>query len=116
MQQQTVTDLTFLKKFCENDPARINKYINLFLTSAVGFRQKMTTALQTQNWNELANQAHSFRSTATMMGMSNSKKLLAKVEEDCRRDNITGTIAVEVEVVLNELTIAENELGALVKQ
>jgi HPt (histidine-containing phosphotransfer) domain-containing protein len=116
MQTTAITDLTFLKKFCDNDTTRINKYINLFLSSAIGFRQKMNTALQAKDWVELANQAHAFRSTATMMGMNNSKLLLAKLEEDCRRGNISSTVQEEVAAVMDELSKAEAELTAVAKQ
>ena len=51
-----VTDLNYLKQFCDGDVVRMRKYISMFLTTAPALVAKITAALARNDFEEIANQ------------------------------------------------------------
>lgn len=108
-----VTDLTFLKNFCENDSARIKKYVDLFLSSMPPTIQKIKDAETGKDWTQIADQAHGLRTKCMLMGMKATQDLSIKVEEDCRRNNLTPQLQQGIATLINHLEQATNELQSI---
>src|SRR5690606_29468845 len=81
------TDLSYLTEFCEGDQSKMQKYINIFLESVPVFTQKLETALDENNYEEIASQVHGFKTKFVMMGMDMAKELAVQLEADCRMKN-----------------------------
>lgn len=106
------TDLTYLKKFCENNPERISKYIQIFLNSAPGVIEKIRLAMETENYHEIASQTHGFKTKLAMMGMTEGKDLASRLEIACRRpDPDKGSIAPMATTFAHMLEAALGELS-----
>lgn len=96
----TVTDLTYLRSFCEGDEERVSQYIHLYIQSVPLFYTK-ATAMVSENDNEgLAEIIHSFKPKWKMMGMHYACKLALKVE-DIYHTGTTDKLAF-VEELLSE--------------
>ncbi|MEI6061213.1 MAG: ATP-binding protein [Bacteroidota bacterium] len=81
-----VSDLAYLEKFCEGDKVRMRKYIHMFLDTAPVLTEKVTSALASGDYGEIAGQVHAFKTKWIMMGMNDSKELALKIEMDCRQE------------------------------
>jgi len=86
-ENNTVTDLTYLKKFCENDEARMKKYTRLYLEAVPGFKEKINAGSGTENMTEIALQVHSFKPKWMMMGMKGATELAIKIDRLCKENN-----------------------------
>lgn len=75
-----VTDLTYLRNFCEHDEARVQQYIKLYLQSMPSFIEKVTVAIQSGSTETIAHLLHSYKPKWVMMGMSNAGSLTKKIE------------------------------------
>lgn len=108
-----VTELTFLRQFCENDTIRIKKYVDLFLSSIPSTIQKIKDAETSKDWAQIADQAHGLRTKCMLMGMKATQDLSIKVEEDCRRNNLTPQLQQGIATLINHLEQATNELQSI---
>lgn len=86
-ENNTVTDLTFLKKFCENDEARMRKYIKLYLDSIPGFKERINAGRNSKDMAEIALQVHSFKPKWMMMGMKGATELAVIIDRLCKENN-----------------------------
>ena len=69
----SVSNLSYLEKFCEGDKMLMQKYINMFIASAPVLIEKLNTALLNNDLEEIASQVHGFKTKWIMMGMTESK-------------------------------------------
>ena len=63
-------DLNFLKTFTSNDPAKITKYVNMFLNAAGPSISQMKQQLDASDWKALKTSAHSLKSQLKYMGVA----------------------------------------------
>ncbi len=105
-----VTDLTYLTNFCEGDKERIKKYIDMFLASTPQVVEKINVAMEENNFVEIANQVHGFKTKCMMMGMRETKDLANTIEHLCRGNNDEILIKEEVSKLITNIEIAEKEI------
>jgi signal transduction histidine kinase/FixJ family two-component response regulator/HPt (histidine-containing phosphotransfer) domain-containing protein len=79
-------DLSYLRKFCDGDLHRMEKYMRLFLDSAPGFIQDVDLALQRSDFQHVASLMHGFKTKWMMMGMYTSNDLSTRIELECRKE------------------------------
>lgn len=109
-----VTDLTYLRKFCENDRERIGRYLQIFLNSAPEVIEKIRLAMENEDYGEIASQTHGFKTKLAMMGMVEGKDLATRLEIACRRpDPDKKSIVPMTTAFANMLETAVGELSAL---
>lgn len=80
-------DLTYLEEFCNGNTEKMQKYINIFLESAPVLIDRLNIALKKDDFEEIANQVHGFKTKFVMMGMEQAKELAIKIELDCRAEH-----------------------------
>lgn len=80
-------DLSYLQEFCENDQAKMKKYINIFIQSIPILENKLKQATETKDIAEIAAQVHGFKTKLFMMSLEEAKNLGQKIEVDSRQDN-----------------------------
>jgi signal transduction histidine kinase/CheY-like chemotaxis protein/HPt (histidine-containing phosphotransfer) domain-containing protein len=107
------TDLTYLEKFCEGDPARMKKYIHLFTTSVPNFIAHVVAALENEDYKELGGQIHSFKTKSMMMGMRETRALSITLEQMCREGAAPVSIKENVEQLIAQIESACSELSAI---
>ncbi len=108
-----VTELTFLRQFCENDSTRIKKYVDIFLSSIPPTVRKIEDAVNSKDWTQIADQAHGLRTKCMLMGMKATQDLSIKVEEDCRRNTITPALTENIQILIDHLKQSEQELASV---
>ena len=106
-----VTDLAYLHKFCEGDNVRMNKYINMFTSTAPGLISKINIAYENKDFDEIANQVHGFKTKWIMMGMTQTKDLAIKLEQLCREGGEVKSIAETMAHLITNIELAAKELG-----
>ena len=89
-------DLSYLRKFCEGDQARMAKYIGMFLETEPLLIEKINASLLMEDFNDIAAQVHGFKTKLVMMGMNAARDLAASVEQNIRDGNITPGLKDEV--------------------
>jgi signal transduction histidine kinase/CheY-like chemotaxis protein/HPt (histidine-containing phosphotransfer) domain-containing protein/Tfp pilus assembly protein PilF len=106
----SVTDLEYLDKFCEGDKERMKKYIEMFLASAPTFLEKINIALINNDFLEIADQMHGYKTRFLMMGMKEAKTLAAEIEMNCRQEYNSVSVNETLQKVINQVEIAVKEL------
>ncbi|MEI6173476.1 MAG: tetratricopeptide repeat protein [Bacteroidota bacterium] len=107
-----VTDMTYLRKFCENDDARMQKYIAIFLDSAHPLIDKINAATENNDFKEIASQVHGHKTRFIMMGMHGTKALADQIEQQCREEGNPELIRKNVSDLLKQIQAAVLELRA----
>jgi CheY-like chemotaxis protein/HPt (histidine-containing phosphotransfer) domain-containing protein len=108
-----ITDLTYLRNFCDGDQARMEKYIKIFVDSAPGLVDKLNAAMAVNDVVEIADQVHGYKTKWIMMGMTGAKELALKIEMECRREEPVPSYRSDVEQLLRQINRAVIELNAL---
>jgi HPt (histidine-containing phosphotransfer) domain-containing protein len=106
----TVTDLSYLTKFCEGNKEKMQKYIDVYLRSMPAVTDKINTALSNDDFIEIANQVHGCKTKFTMMGMTKAFELSQTIENKCREGNINGELKEDISTLLQIIPQAQTEL------
>ena len=86
-QNDKVTNLEYLKNFCEGDEKRMNKYIKVYLNAVPAFFKNIEAAIATKDFVEIALHVHSFKPKWMMMGMKKTNELGIKIDQLCKTQN-----------------------------
>jgi response regulator RpfG family c-di-GMP phosphodiesterase len=89
-QTGNVTNLDYLRKFCEGDEKRMKKYIKVYLNALPAFFSKIEAAIQTKDYVEIALHVHSFKPKWMMMGMKPTNELGIVIDQLCKSENETA--------------------------
>ena len=112
---QGVTDLDYLNKFCEGDKTRMKKYIKMFLSSAPQLIEKIQLAKKENDFEDIANQIHGFKTKWIMMGMTETKNLANTIEHLCREDQNEDLINANLSKLIDNIEKALIELKKYLK-
>ncbi len=105
----SVTDLTYLKKFCEDDEKRMKKYIKLYLNALPAFKDKISAAVDANDKTEIALHVHSFKPKWMMMGMKKANELGIKIDMQCKENS--EQVFANIELLLQETNNSVLELN-----
>jgi signal transduction histidine kinase/DNA-binding NarL/FixJ family response regulator len=75
-----VTDLEFLRNFCNNDRERMRKYIGMYLESAPENLKKIRGAMKKQDYSSLKVLVHSIKPHFQYMGMLRTRERADEIE------------------------------------
>lgn len=101
--------LSYLENFCEGDKIRMQKYINMFLETAPVLIARIQSALNKNDYEEVAAQVHGYKTKLIMMGMNKAQDLVSKIEKE-HHEGLTGEIKGNVDRLLEEIENAVAEL------
>jgi CheY-like chemotaxis protein len=107
----TVTDLNYLREFCEGDEGKMQKYIDMFLKSAPTFLEKLDELIKAKDAEGIANQVHGFKTKLTMMGMKETKELSVIIENSLRDEGTIASINDEIKTYLSQIKMGVDELA-----
>ena len=89
-----MVDLSFLKTFTKGNATKINRYISMYLKFAPEILDRMRQNIETQNWSDLAINAHSLKPQVEYMGIASLKEELIKIENSVKNGRTTNLIAL----------------------
>jgi len=102
-----ITDLNYLYKFCEGEEERMKKYILLYLKAVPAFKEKIQTAAENTDMEEMALQLHSFKPKWMMMGIKNTTELAGKMEQLCKEKNIAAFLQLPALIEQTDQSVEE---------
>ena len=114
--QDVVTDLTYLQNFCEGDKTRMQKYINMFLSTAPVFIEKLNDALGRQDLEEIASLVHGYKSNWIMMGMNEARDLALVIEQQCKAETLHPDLEQNTARLMGYISNAVSELETFLIQ
>ncbi|MGA3015377.1 MAG: response regulator, partial [Bacteroidales bacterium] len=106
-----VTDLRYLKEFCEGDKIRMQKYIDMFLASAPYIIDYINIALNNKDYPEIVSQVHGNKTKLVMMGMNEAKDLAAEIEVQCKEGKSPDDMEEKVLTFVKQIEKAVMELN-----
>ena len=105
-----VTNMSYLNTFCEGDREKMQKYVSMFLQSTPVLLEKLNAALSADDFEEVANQLHGFKTKFIMMGMKSTGNLSLLLEQKCRSESRPAMIHSEIKILLGDVERAIVEL------
>ncbi|MBS0001110.1 MAG: Hpt domain-containing protein [Cyclobacteriaceae bacterium] len=100
-----LTDLTYLNSISEDDQEFKKDIINTFLQNTPLYLADMKSGLDTLDWKKIGDIAHSLKPSFTLMGMTEKKDILLKIEAYGRNRSHTGKLSGlirELETVIQQ--------------
>jgi len=76
-----LSDLTFLRSFTTGDPAKMTKYINMFLSGAPQILAQMKQQVEAADWKALKTSSHSLKTQLKYMGVASAVDLAFAIEQ-----------------------------------
>ncbi len=110
---QTI-DFTSLYSVANNDEEFIKELIGIFLEQIPDFIRNMNQLFKENSLEKLGREAHTAKSSVMIFGMTNTGKLLNKIELWAENKNI-DEIEPALRVVEKDLELAQNELNNALK-
>jgi len=114
--EDSVIDLSMIKKISKNNNEKIIKYINLYLESVPMDLEKMKKALQEKKFTALSKIAHKLKGNAGYMGLNELLLCLDKLENLIENDEKSNEIIIIVNRVESIITLSIDELKSYKKQ
>ncbi|MEI6889664.1 MAG: ATP-binding protein [Bacteroidales bacterium] len=105
-----VTNMSYLKTFCEGDSDKMQKYVGMFLQSAPCLIDKINAALDMNDLLEVANLLHGFKTKFIMMGMKKTGNMSLLLEQKFRSEARPATLPSEINILLWDVKRAIIEL------
>lgn len=105
-----VTDISFLKKFTDNDQERMKKYIGLYLKLLPDNLVKINTAIEANDLELLVSISHSIRPHLNYMGMKNAATLAEELENNVHQKQNLDTVIMMAELVKEDCIKSKIEL------
>lgn len=113
----SVLEMAFLEKFTKKNPAKMAKYIQIFLQTAPKQLKSLNESLEASNWKQLRASAHSLKSQLRYMGVFPLKETIQTVEtnaaEQIALDAIPPLVAKINRITQRAIKELEEKLVAL---
>jgi len=104
-----VTNLSYLEEFCDGDIERMRKFVKAYIVSVPLFTDKIKAALNANDLPEIATQVHALKPRLRLMGMSKTRTLGDKIEQQINGEDQEG-FAANVELFITNTKKAVGEL------
>lgn len=106
-----VTNLKFLKEFCEGDQDRIKKYISMYLKATRENIEKIKKYKLDGDMSRLTKSIHQMLAHFQFMGMDSTWKLSKHAEQQIKSDAPTENIYKNVDLILANCIASLDELS-----
>ncbi|MBL6449987.1 response regulator [Fulvivirga sp. 29W222] len=110
VEEDNVTDLTYLSNVCDGDKVFMRDMIETFISntpSAVNEMQKQVTKME---WRKVGDVAHKLKPSITFMGIESLKPVVKKIEDYGKESYKTDEIPSLVDILSQKCQIAYMEL------
>lgn len=116
MEKDEITDLTFLREFCEGNQKVMSKYIQMYITASSKNLEKINSAFSAEDYPAVKIFAHAMRPHLNFMGMAKANAAATKVEQIIDTNQAPDEIAGLIEIINANCAQAEIELTERLKQ
>jgi signal transduction histidine kinase/DNA-binding NarL/FixJ family response regulator len=110
-----VTDLGFLSEFAEGKPERMQKYIALYLKLLPDNLEKISHAIEANDFQALVKVSHAMRPHLNYMGMKAAADLAAEMENIVNNGLNTDKVMAMAKEVKEQCLISRQELEAVLE-
>lgn len=115
MPQNTIDDLVFLKRFCGNDPAKMKKYIGLYISSTNEQLKLIPDLLLKKEWNKLKTSVHCLKPQFGMLGFLDLEQLVLEIESMISSNKINAELNTQIEMLIEKSYASVNALTSIEK-
>lgn len=105
-------DPSQIETLAGGDTEFIKEMAEIFLEQIEEFVTNMSSFLQEKNWEKLAREAHTAKSSAMTFGMDDTGNLLKKIQLECEAGNLDDVPRM-VEDAISQLQAATPEVKKL---
>ena len=105
-----VTDLSFLREFCESDEERMHKYIDLYKNSTPKNLAKVKDLLKTNDLKNARLIIHSMKPHLNFMGMTKAREIAELIEHQLDENEDIDQIEKELIKLISYTNQSYNEL------
>ncbi len=105
-------DTSQLETLAGGDQEFMKEMAEIFLEQISEFVMNMSSFLQEKNWEKLAREAHTAKSSAMTFGMEGTGTLLKKIQLECQANNLND-VPKMVEDAITQLEAAVPEVENL---
>jgi len=105
-------DPSQIETLAGGDKEFIKEMAEIFLEQIEEFVTNMGSFLQEKNWEKLAREAHTAKSSAMTFGMDDTGNLLKKIQLECEANNL-DEVPRMVEDAISQLQAASPEVQEL---
>ena len=78
--ENKVSDLSFLRDFCDGDEEKMKKYVDIYLKVTPGNLEKIKAAANDKEYRLLSKTVHTMKAHLNYMGMKPTRKVAEKIE------------------------------------
>lgn len=116
MDNNQITDLSYLREIATGDEDMMIEIIETFLEDAPRTLEKIKTHFANKEWKELHKQAHKLKPNLQYMGMAQARQLVLDIEEQAKTENIEDDLGEKIKKFDDICSQAIDELSSKVKQ
>ncbi len=110
MNEQRLTDLSYLEEIAGGEATVMKEFIELFLEQITEFKNEMQFQLQNQQWGELGKTAHKAKSSVMTFGLNELGQHLKQLQVKTRQLTEVESYPADVEEFIRVINVAEQEL------
>jgi len=112
IESDKVTDLNYLRDFCDGDEDKMQKYVDMFVKTAGPFLEKLDVLIETDDSESTANQVHGFNTKLVMMGMKKTKSLSIEIENELRESKALNKSLEKLQTYKSDMKQGLEELSS----
>ena len=103
-------DLTYLRESTDNNIELMKQIIEVFLRQTPVYIERLESAIENKDWNDLRKTSHKMKPTFEYVGISNLKNLVTKIEANAENKTELETLP---ELIKNLKRSCENAISEL---
>jgi HPt (histidine-containing phosphotransfer) domain-containing protein len=97
VENQSVTDLSYLRKVTMGDDEIMVETIEVFIDNTPDVLKNLKKYFANEDWDKLYEQAHKVKPSLQYMGMERARQLIVEIEEQARTQNISEDLGDKIE-------------------
>ncbi len=97
----TLFDLTYLRKFTNNDEAKVGKYIQTYLRTSERIFNELEKAGRDGNWDDAYSKAHTVKPQVQYMGIGQLMEIILEIENRAKIEPGAVSLADLVEQAID---------------
>lgn len=110
MDEQRVTDLSYLREIAMGDDAIVIETAETFIEDIPSALADMREYFEAEDWQKLQKLAHKIKPNFTYMGMDRARELILDIEQQAKTEDISSDLDEEIDTFVDLCNQAIDEL------
>ena len=106
----TLYDLTFLNKFTQGDPEKVERYVQTYLRTSERIFSELEDAGRQGSWEDAYTKAHTVKPQVQYMGIDSLLKIIMEIEHKAKNEPGSANLAELVTKAMELYNRSANEL------